>query len=35
MSAIFVDAHARDLFVEGLVELLSQIFSIDSEERQA
>lgn len=35
MSALFIDAHARDLFVEGLVEILSMIFTIETDEERA
>ena len=35
MSALFVDVPSRRLFVEGLVEILSMIFSIENEEQRA
>ncbi len=34
MSAIFIDDTSRKLFIEGLVEVLSEIFSVESDEQR-
>jgi hypothetical protein len=35
MSVYFIDTQARELFVEGLVEVLSMIFSVETDEDRA